>query len=145
MKTVLFVCTGDTCRGPLAAALFNKIAPQKLGLRAESAGLFACDNAVLSQNAIAAAKALGCDISSHKSRMLSHEIGEQAERLVCLTAAHRDRILEKYPHWLQKTICLTINDISDSFGGTELLYQKTAQDISRAIESMLRKGTLNDA
>ena len=65
---VLFVCTGNTCRSPMAAALFNKIAVEKdLDVRIESAGLFANDGEPASENAVAAMKDYGVDLSEHVS------------------------------------------------------------------------------
>jgi len=60
---ILFVCTGNTCRSPMAAALFNKIAMEKdLDVRIESAGLFANDGEAASANSIAAMKDYGIDL-----------------------------------------------------------------------------------
>jgi len=69
---VLFVCTGNTCRSPMAAALFNKIAVEKdLPVKIESAGLFAQDGESASNEAVIALKAYDIDLLGHQAEVLS--------------------------------------------------------------------------
>ncbi|HEX2293425.1 MAG TPA: hypothetical protein VHH55_08930 [Gaiellaceae bacterium] len=80
---VLFVCTGNICRSPFAEAV-----ARREGLDAESAGLEAYAGAGPTGDAIAVARELGYDISSHRARPLSAEMVERADVVVGMTAAH---------------------------------------------------------
>ena len=70
MKRVLFVCTGNTCRSPMAQGLMNHLSNEKeLAVQATSAGL-AADGEPIAENALAALQELGIDMSYHRSRCL---------------------------------------------------------------------------
>ena len=80
---VLFVCTGNICRSPFAAAV-----ARAAGLDAESAGLQAYPGAEPTEDAIAVARELGYDVSSHRARGLTLELLEWPDVVVGMTAAH---------------------------------------------------------
>lgn len=140
METILFVCTSNTCRSPMAAAFFNQLVPGDLNLKAYSAGMYTSGNVAPPSYAVVAAAELGVDISAHRSSMLSEKTGDHAKKIICVTAAHRDRLLEKYPQWRDKTFCLSSKDISDPFGGTLELYRKAAKQLYDAIENIIGEG-----
>src|SRR5262249_42156808 len=104
---VVFVCTGNTCRSPLAEALCKKrladalgCDPRELparGLHVLSAGLAAAAGAPAADEAVQAARAYGADLSGHASQPLSAELAAQADFLVVMTQGHRRALLEHYP------------------------------------------------
>ena len=74
MDKIIFICTGNTCRSPMAEGLFRAHGgEEKTGLTAASAGLFTQDGMPASQNAVTSAAELGADITAHRSRMLTPE------------------------------------------------------------------------
>ena len=98
MDKIIFICTGNTCRSPMAEGLFRAHGgEEQTGLAAASAGLFTQDGMPASQNAITAAKELGADITGHRSRMLTPDLAHEARYLVCMTGAHYDRLCELFP------------------------------------------------
>lgn len=99
MINVLFVCTGNTCRSPMAEGLFaDLIRKWKIeGIRCESAGLAAFPGDAPSENAVKAAKEMGVDISSHRSRQLSIPLAELTDLFVCMTPEHEEAIKESFP------------------------------------------------
>ena len=140
MDKIIFICTGNTCRSPMAEGLFRAHGgEEKTGLTAASAGLFTQDGMPASQNAIAAAAERGADITVHRSRMLTSELAHEARYLVCMTGAHYDRLCEMFPDCADKVFTLTQRDISDPFGGDLETYRRAAAEIDKGVCSIIER------
>ena len=140
MDTILFVCTGNTCRSPMAEGFFrSQDGPGKTGMSAASAGIYTTGGMPASEYAITAAKERGADISKHRSRLLNRDILENAKYLFCMTAAHYDRLLEQYPEAEEKTYLLADTDIADPFGGDLMTYRIAAEQLYEAVQSIIAK------
>ena len=140
MDKIVFICTGNTCRSPMAEGLFKALnGEQKTGLEAISAGIFTNNGMSASENAVIAAKELGADISNHKSQMLNGDIVNDAKYLVCMTGAHYDQILLKFPNVSDKLFTLSPTDIDDPFGGNIDEYRSCATQIKSAVESIIER------
>lgn len=140
MDNIIFICTGNTCRSPMAEGLFRAHGgEEKTGLAAASAGLFTQDGIPASDNAVTAAKELGVDISAHRSRMLTHEMAQSARYLVCMTGAHYDRVCEMFPDCADKVFTLTQRDVSDPFGGDLDTYRRAASEIDAGVRSIIER------
>ena len=97
MDKIIFICTGNTCRSPMAEGLFRAHGgEEKTGLTAASAGLFTQDGMPASQTALAAAAPRGADIPAHRPRLLTAEMATAAPSLVCLPGAHYARPCELF-------------------------------------------------
>lgn len=145
MDKIVFICTGNTCRSPMAEGLFKSMnGEQKTGLEAISAGIFTNNGMPASENAVIAAKELGADISNHKSQILNGDIVNNAKYLVCMTGAHYDQILLKFPNANDKLFTLLPTDIDDPFGGNIDDYRKCAAQIKLAVESIIERLSKND-
>jgi protein-tyrosine-phosphatase len=144
MKTVLFVCTGNTCRSPMAEALFNHHMGNDGEWTATSAGTFAGINAAASAQAIEAMQELGIDISRHRSKPLTAELINTADLIVAMTHGHCFQICQDFPEVGNK-VCLIKSfgtskvpaDISDPFGGSLNIYRKTREEINRALSDLI--------
>ena len=139
MDKIVFICTGNTCRSPMAEGLFRAHnGEEKTGLAALSAGMYTSDGLPASGNAVTAAAELGADITSHRSRMLTPELAREAKYLVCMTGAHYDRLCELFPDCADKIFTLLPEDISDPFGGDLATYRRSAAEIDKGVQAVIK-------
>ncbi len=147
MKTVLFVCTGNVCRSPMAEGIFRHAVKSRGNFRVLSAGLGAMNGQPPSRYAVEAVEELGIDISRQQSRMLTPELVQQADYIFGMTHSHVETICLLYPPAAEKTFLLrefdeTLNDfekdISDPIGGSYRVYVNCRDQIEQGIASLLR-------
>ncbi|MEO6183220.1 MAG: ribose 5-phosphate isomerase B [Verrucomicrobiota bacterium] len=147
MKTILFVCTGNICRSPMAEGLFRHAVKGRTGLLALSAGVGAINGQPPSAHAVHALKELGIDISRQRSRMLTAELVQQADYIFGMTHSHVDSINLLYPFAAEKTFLLrefdeTLDvyekDIGDPIGGPLETYQDCRDQIEQGIASLFK-------
>jgi len=147
MKTILFVCTGNVCRSPMAEGLFRHAVKGRGDFCALSAGVGAIDGQPPSAYAVHALRELGIDISQQRSRMLTAELVNQADYIFGMTHGHVDAVNLLYPQAVEKTFLLrefddTLDvfekDISDPIGGTLEVYLECRDQIEQGIASMLK-------
>jgi L-threonylcarbamoyladenylate synthase len=149
---ILFVCTGNTCRSPMATGLFRKYLAQKLacnvdqldkiGYKITSAGTMAAAGWPASPEAIEVCKAKGTDISRHRSTALSARLIRQSDVIYVMCRHHRDYVLELCPEAGDKCSLLAYNtEIPDPIGGSEKDYYYSAELIEKAIEKRISELT----
>lgn len=138
MEQIIFICTGNTCRSPMAEALFRLHGgEEKTGLRAASAGLYTRDGLPASENAQIAVKELGADITAHRSHALTAEDVKNARYLVCMTGAHYDMLCERFSDCADKVFTLLPEDVSDPFGGDLETYRRAAAQIDQGAKRVI--------
>jgi len=151
--TLLFVCSGNTCRSPMAEGLARKILADKLhlpqadlehkGYSVLSAGSFALPDAKATPAAVQALQSLGVDLSRHRSRPLTVELIHQADVIFTMTRSHTQAVVALVPSASDKTLPLNPeNDIEDPIGGDVALYQALARQLHSLVETRLAEHSL---
>jgi RpiB/LacA/LacB family sugar-phosphate isomerase len=147
MKTILFVCTGNVCRSPMAEGLFRNAVKGRGGFRVMSAGVGAVDGQAPSGAAIRVMQEIGIDISGQRSRMLTAQWVEQADYIFGMTRGHVESIALLYPQATEKTFLLrefddTLDafekDVPDPIGGSVEVYRDCRDQIEQGLASMLK-------
>lgn len=136
---ILFLCTSNTCRSPMAEALFNKKAKEKgLEIAADSAGTCAFTGDRADENAVKAMREKGTDISSHRSRRFSEYMADEFDLFVCMCREHKEAIM---PFVREEKICLLGEEIWDPCDEGDYIYRLCADKIERETEALLKKLT----
>ncbi len=147
MKTILFICTGNVCRSPMAEALFRRAVSGRGEFRVLSAGLGALDGQPPSPYSVRAMGELGVDISAQRSRMLTVDLVREADLILGMTHSHVDTVALLYPPAAEKTFLLrefdeTLEpyekDISDPIGSSYPVYVECRDQIEQGIVSLLK-------
>ena len=153
-EVILFVCTGNTCRSPMAEALFRKMLADKLQCPADelmdrgfilcSAGIAAADGYPASEEGVEHLKSLSIDLSSHASRQLTGDLLDQSDIIYTMTQGHRNAILTQRPDLSEKIKLLSPEgkDISDPIGGGMRYYVECANEIQRSLEVLINERNL---
>jgi protein-tyrosine-phosphatase/tRNA A37 threonylcarbamoyladenosine synthetase subunit TsaC/SUA5/YrdC len=151
--TILFVCSGNTCRSPMAAAIASrqiadrlKISPAELSSRhivVQSAGVHAGRGQRATAEAMAAAKEYGGDLTAHHSQPATAEGGgllRRADAVYTMTHAHREDLVSLFPWASRKVTRLDPEgDIDDPIGGPLTAYQRVARRLAAVIPDRLKE------
>lgn len=131
---ILFVCTGNTCRSPMAEGYLKHISIQ--GINVKSAGMsFSGDPA--SDNSVEVMKEIGIDISAHRSSVITASHIEWADKIYCMTSSHK-KALEELGVDTSKLFVLA-NGIPDPFGMDTAAYRLCRDEIITAIDALKLK------
>lgn len=149
VRKILFVCTGNTCRSPMAAALFNAVKPPKdrrpaVTWHAESAGLAALAGAPPTAEAVEVLRELGLDHTDHRARSIDPALLAAADLVVTMTEAQRDHLRRLAPDAAEHIRSLAEasglpGDVDDPFGGDVDRYRETRKQLSSRIIALWDK------
>lgn len=135
---ILFVCTGNTCRSPMAACLYTAIT----GKDAASFGIHAENGASPSTEAVSAMARRGLDISGHRAGTVTMTALDEAELVLTMTEAQKVMLQYAAPKYSGKILTIaewagTSGDVTDPYGGNDTRYEACAAEL----EALIRAGT----
>lgn len=148
---ILFVCTGNTCRSPMAEVMMRKLAAEKLNCSADemeqkgvlvaSAGIAAAPGCAPSAEAVVVMEEKSLDLATHASQPLTEKLVRHADVILTLTNGHRQAILRRWPDAASRTQTLRPDggDISDPIGGPVTIYRECAEQIESALRERIEQ------
>ncbi len=141
---VLFVCTGNTCRSPMAQAIFEKMLSEKnLSYKADSAGIYAIPGQKTAENTLKVLEK-NFDITdfSHSAKPCTKETIDRADLVIGMTENHRDLLINLFGN-KEKILSLPLS-VGDPYGGDLPCYEKCGKEIEKALLMLFEKGVFDD-
>ena len=145
MPSLLFVCTANICRSPMAMALFRtKILPEGDHWRIESAGTWAQEDYPASLKAQEVVTKLGGELSDHRSQAINKELLDSFNLILTMEQGHKEALQAEFPGVRKKVYLLSEmagpgRDIKDPYGSTLEDYEATAEEIATYLTEGLEK------
>lgn len=148
IKKILFVCTANICRSPMAETILKERLRNSgmTDISVSSAGLMDMKGGRAREEALSIIEKLGVDISHHRSRHLTGEMVTDADLILVMEGEHRDKIVSSYPESAGKVFLLSkfgnekgvAMDIADPYGGTVFNYRVALKEITFYIDGLMR-------
>lgn len=150
-ERILFVCTGNTCRSPMAAAMLRHKLAERLhcrepeliekGFEITSAGLSAAPGLPASPESVDVCRSGGVDLTSHSSQPLTESLLFESDRIYTMTAGHREAIVSRYPELEDHVRLLSPDgeDVSDPMGWGVAVYEQCHREIAESVESLVEE------
>ena len=145
-NSILIVCTGNTCRSPMAEILLRTAIenePSLSNYNIQSAGIFAAQGQAASENAQKIIEKKSYDLSKHRSKQISQDLVDQSDLILAMTQSHLRALSSAFPESLNKMHLFRAFtkeselDVMDPFGGNLIEYEHCAHSIKTAIPSII--------
>ncbi|MFD2707062.1 low molecular weight protein arginine phosphatase [Salibacterium lacus] len=145
MTNVLFVCTGNTCRSPMAEALLREKGREDIEV--QSAGISASPGMAASKETVEVLKERGIPLR-HAAKPLTKERVDWADVILTMTKNHHGMVVQQFPEAADKVFTIKefaggqesgAGDITDPIGGSRSIYQSTADELEILVERVLKR------
>lgn len=139
---LLFVCTGNICRSPMAEVIAISYAGERMRpVKVQSASTLGLDGRPADPKAVAVCKEIGLDLTQHRSQPLTGEIIGWAEHVLVMEYAHAQFIRENHPEVGDKLMLLGtfggMLEIADPIGGWKFKFRRSRKDLQRCVEGFI--------
>lgn len=142
-KRIVFVCTGNTCRSPMAECVFRKQLKEKKikFVDSLSAGLFVENMSQINSKSLAVLHENNIDVKDYNAKQLTVKTVNKAYMIVCMTAEHKKIINELYPNFKNVYSASEIieKDVSDPFGQSVDVYRKCFFELFKLCDNIIQK------
>jgi protein-tyrosine phosphatase len=148
MVKFLFVCTGNTCRSPMAEGIFKKYLAEKLdvnvdeiekiGYTVESAGMMGSVGFPASPQSVIACASRGVDIKAHRNNALTEKLIEESDFIFVMDSVHYESVVSLVPEAAHR--CMLLDEkgsVPDPIGQSQDVYDRCADQIEKAVQKRL--------
>ena len=134
---IMFVCTGNTCRSPMAQAIFNHLAEEKgIEVRAESMGVATVTGMPVSENSVEVCREIGIDISDMHSTAYSDKQLDEYDKFYCMSANHKYFLMTQCKVSADK---IEVMNVADPYMCGAEVYRQCRDEIICAVKEILKQ------
>ena len=152
---ILIVCTGNTCRSPMAEVIGRRLLAEKIGcvetdieehgVMITSAGIAAMAGGKASSQGIEVMEKMGLNLGAHSAQPVSEQMVRHADLILTMARGHREALLAQWPDAASRTEVLRLDgkDVADPIGESVAEYQRCAEQIRKELATRIEGITLN--
>ncbi len=144
MRSILFVCSANMCRSPMAEALLRNLLQQQQAVDwdVSSAGVWAYDGNRASEGAVNALKQKGIDLSRHRARSINLDMLRDSNLILVMERNHKEALQAAFPRYSNKVYLVSemvgmTHDILDPIGGSPADYADTVDELEQLLRDAL--------